>query len=63
MLYEEALKILIAFPSSYLCEMVVSALAFMIDKYRNCLDAEHPLRLALSNVEAPFQNLVKDNDS
>ena len=34
-LYEEALKIVIPFPSSYLCEMGFSALAFMKDK-ENC---------------------------
>ena len=50
-LYEEALKIIISFSSSYLCEMGFSALAFVKDKYRNRLDAEHPMRLALSDVE------------
>ena len=59
MLYEEALKILIAFPSSYLCEMGVSALAFIKEKCRNRLNAEHPMRLASSNVEPPFQKLVE----
>ena len=57
-LYEDALKIIIPFPSSYLCEMGFSAMAFMKDKYRNRLDAEHPMRLALSDVEPRFQKLV-----
>ena len=39
-LYEEALKIIISFPSSYLCEMRFSALAFIKDKCRNRLNAE-----------------------
>ena len=58
-LHEKALKMLIAFLSSYSCKMGVSALAFMKDKYRNRLDAEHPMRLALSDVEPQFQKLVK----
>ena len=58
-LYEEALKIIIPFPSSYLCENGFSALAYMKDKYRNRLDAEHPMRLALSDVEPQFQKLVE----
>ena len=50
-LYEEALKIIIPFSSSYLCEKGFSALAYMKDKYRNRLDAEHPMRLAQSDVD------------
>ena len=39
--HKKALKIINPFPSSYLCEMRFSALAFRKDKYRNRLDAEH----------------------
>ena len=52
-------KIIIPFPSLYLCQMRFSALEFMKDKCRNRLDAEHPMRLALSDVEPRFQKLVK----
>ena len=38
--------------------MGFSAMAFMKDKYRNRLDAEHPMHLALSDVEPRFQKLV-----
>ena len=38
--------------------MGFSAMAFMKDKYRNRLDAEHPMRLALSDVEPRFHKLV-----
>ena len=58
-LREEALKIIIPFPSSYLREMRFSALAFMKDKYRNRLDAEPLMRLAFSDVEPPFQKLIE----
>ena len=41
-LYEEALKITVPFPSSCLCEMGILIPAFMKDKYRNRLDAKPP---------------------
>ena len=53
-LHEETLKIIIPFPSSSLCKMGFSAVAFLNDKYKNRLDAEHPRRLALSDVEPQF---------
>ena len=59
--YEDALKFIIPFPSSFLCEMGFSAVVFMKEKYRNRLDAEYPLRLALSDVEPRFQKLLKRN--
>ena len=46
MFYEETLKIIISFPSSYLREMGFSALTFIKEKYRNSLGEEHPMRLA-----------------
>ena len=58
-LFQESLKIIIPFPSSYLCEMGFSAVAFIEDKYRNRLDEEHPIHLALSDFEPPFQKLVE----
>ena len=60
-LNEEALKITIPFPNSCLCEMGFSIPAFMKDKYKNRLNAEPRLRLALSDVELRFQKLVKQN--
>ena len=39
--------------------MGFSALAFIKDKYRNRLNAEHPMLLALSDVEPQFQKLVE----
>ena len=58
-LFQESLKIIIPFPSSYLCEVGFSAVAFIKDKYRNRLDEKHPEHLALSDVELPFQKLVE----
>ena len=53
-LYEEALKKTIPFLCSCLCEMGFSIQAFMKNKYRNRLDAEPPMLLALSDVEPRF---------
>ena len=41
--------------------MGFSALAFKKDKYSNRLGIEHPMPLALSDVEPPFQKLLKRN--
>ena len=46
-MYEEALKIIIPFPRSYLCEMGLSTLAFMKDEYGNRMEAEQPMRFAI----------------
>ena len=39
--------------------MGVSALAFMEDKRRNRLDAEHPMSFALNDFKPRFQTLLK----
>ena len=41
--------------------MGFSALTFIKEKYRNSLGEEHPMRLALSDVESRFQKLLKQN--
>ena len=38
--------------------MGFSALAFIKDEYENRRDAEHPMRLALCDVESRFQDLA-----
>ena len=58
-LFQESLKIIIPFPSSYLCDMGFSAVAFIKDKFSNHQDEEHPMHLALSDVKPPFQKLVE----
>ena len=44
--YKEGLEI-IPFFSSYLYEMGFSILAFMTDKLKKCLHAEHPMRFGV----------------
>ena len=41
--------------------MGFSALTFTKEKYRNSLGKEHPMRLALSDVESRFKKLLKRN--
>ncbi|CAG4950849.1 unnamed protein product [Colias eurytheme] len=47
MLGKMALKILLPFPTNYLCETAFSIYAATKKKYRNRLDAEHDIRLQL----------------
>ena len=54
----EAVKILIPFATTYLCEQGFSALATIKTKHRNRLQPEHGLRLALSNVPPRMEDLV-----
>ena len=39
--------------------MAFSALTFIKEKYRNSLGEEHPMRLALSDVESRFLKLLQ----
>ena len=50
-LAEIALKALLPFPSSYLCETGFSTMSLIKTKYRNTLDVCSPLRVALSSIE------------
>jgi hypothetical protein len=56
---ETALKHLVSFPSTYLCEKGFSALCEIKSKKRNrlaCVDV--PLRIALANIEPRYGKLV-----
>ena len=56
----EATKVLLPFPTSYLCEAAFSVLAMMMKtKHRNQLRPEHDLRCALSVIEPNFDELVR----
>jgi zinc finger BED domain-containing protein 5/7/8/9 len=47
-LYEIAIKMLLKFPTSYLCEKGFSSMLFLKNKYRTRLEVEHDLRIKLS---------------
>ena len=49
-LFQQSLKILVQFRSTYLCESGFSALTTIKTKYRNRLNIEDDMRLALSNI-------------
>jgi hypothetical protein len=53
----KAIRILLVFPTSYLCETGFSAVASLKSKYRNKLQLEKELRVAISNVEPNLQRL------
>ena len=53
-----ALKKLLAFSSTWLCESAFSALVCMKSKQRNRLDVEHDIRCALSTTEPRISKLV-----
>ncbi|XP_045101477.1 zinc finger BED domain-containing protein 5-like [Portunus trituberculatus] len=58
-LTREAEKVLLPFPTTYLCEQGFSSLVTIKTKARNRLDLQHDLRCALAtNIKLRFENLV-----
>lgn len=57
-LSDKALKFLMPFPTTYLCEAGFSALVALTTKYRNKLNVEPDLRLQLSSLQPDIQRLV-----
>ena len=54
---QRAVCILLPFATSYLCEMVFSAVASLKTKYRSQLNIEHDLRVALSSLQPRFEKM------
>jgi hypothetical protein len=54
-----ALKMLLPFATTYLCEAGFSALTFVKTKARNRLMPEHDLRCSLSNTTPCFETLAR----
>ena len=53
-----AIKTLLPFPSTYLCEAGFSTMSCLNEKHRNALDIHAPLRVALSSIELQLDKLV-----
>nr|XP_027777949.2 SCAN domain-containing protein 3 [Marmota flaviventris] len=57
-LAEIALKSLVLFPSTYLCETGFSTLSVIKTKHRNSLNIHYPLRVALSSIQPRLDKLT-----
>uniref|UniRef100_A0A8D0A9E2 DUF4371 domain-containing protein n=1 Tax=Sander lucioperca TaxID=283035 RepID=A0A8D0A9E2_SANLU len=57
-LSDKALKWIVPFPTTYLCESGFSSLVMLKTKYRNRLNIEPDLRLRLSSLEPDIQKLT-----
>ena len=55
----EAVKVLIPFSTTYLCEQGFSALTVMKTKSRHKLDPQHDLRLTLTKLEPQVDDIMK----
>lgn len=60
---KKALRALIPFASSYLCECGFSAVAVIKSKYRGNLKIENEIRVALSKITPRFHELIKDKQA
>uniref|UniRef100_A0A672M114 HAT C-terminal dimerisation domain-containing protein n=1 Tax=Sinocyclocheilus grahami TaxID=75366 RepID=A0A672M114_SINGR len=56
-LSKQALKVLMPFATTYICEAGFSALTLLKTKHRQRLDAENDLRVKLSSITPNFDNL------
>lgn len=55
----EALKVLVQFLSTYICESEFSSRAVIKTKHRNRLEVESDLRCSLSNIKPNVKNIVQ----
>ena len=53
-----AIKTLLPFPSTYLCEAGFSTMSCLKGKHRNALDIHAPLRVVVSSIEPQLNKLV-----
>ena len=57
-LSKTALNFLIQFPSTYYCEVGISAMVSIKTKYRNMLEIDDDMRCCLSCIQPRFARLV-----
>lgn len=58
-LFQQAMKFLIPFVTTYMCESGFSELLYTKNKYRNRLSVEEDLRVKLSSIEPDIEALIK----
>ena len=54
-----AIKTLLLFPSTYLCEVGFSTVTYLKGKCRNALNIHAPFRVALSSIEPQLDKLIE----
>lgn len=62
-LAEIALKTILPFPSTYLCETGFSTMSVIKTKYRNSVDIHSPMRVALSSIEPRLDILTRNKQA
>ncbi|KAJ3589190.1 hypothetical protein NHX12_010037, partial [Muraenolepis orangiensis] len=60
---ESAIKVLLQFPTSYLCELAFSSLAYVKNKTRTRLSVEQDLRVALSTIPPRIKRLCSQKQA
>ena len=59
----KTLRILILFAASYLCEAGFSSVAVIRSKYRNKIDIEREMHVAISNIEPRFDKICMEQQA
>lgn len=54
---QKAIHRLLQFSTTYLCESAFSTMTFLKSKYRNRLDAEHAMFMAITKIEPRLDQL------
>lgn len=62
-LAREALKLLVPFATSYLCELTFSSMVNIKTKKRNRLQLENDLIVNVSKIQPRFDNLLKNKQA
>ena len=59
----KALRVLVPFATSYLCEAGFSTVATIKSKYRGKIDIERDLRVAISSIEPQFNKMREEQQA
>ena len=59
----KALRVLVPFATSYLCEAVFSAVAVIKSKYRSKIDIERDMRIAISSIAPRFNKMCEEQQA